>query len=479
LAVHRTILIVDVERFSATSRTDHHRVAIRAGLYRTLITALSAIAVPWTGCDHEDRGDGVLVIISPMIPKSVLVDDLPKRLVAELTAHNVAHDEAERIRLRMALHAGEVRYDDHGVVGTSVNHTFRLLDAAIFKAAFAQTDGPLGVIASSWFFEEVVRHSEAATPSAYRRIHVIAKETDTTGWIYFSGSDAVEQQSVESATPKQLPPSDRHFVGRETELAGLDAFWNAHDTSTVAIAAIAGAGGVGKTTLAARWAHDIRRALYSLARAVARLKWFDEAENLIDQAAALADGVHAVYRNFGLELAYAKVFELENRHAEALHHAELAWKIAQNESSLHCRADALTALAWQRTGLGQPGEALPLAKQAVSLYREFDHEEGKACAQSALGAAYHRLGRYEDAIDCLAQALTIDRQLGAQYWEAHALNQIGDLQDLLGLRDSARASWQEAAMIFARLNHPEGAEVRTKLGLTRQPPDGVIDQVKH
>ena len=49
----------------------------------------------------------------------------------------------------MALHAGEVRYDEHGVTAAAVNLAFRLRDAAS-KAALASAPGVLAVIASSW-----------------------------------------------------------------------------------------------------------------------------------------------------------------------------------------------------------------------------------------------------------------------------------------------------------------------------------------
>lgn len=81
----------------------------------------------------------------------------------------------------MALHAGEVRYDEHGVTGASVNLAFRLLEAPPLRAALAGSPGVLAVIASSWFFDEVVRHSGAA--ARYRPVEVAVKETATTGWI--------------------------------------------------------------------------------------------------------------------------------------------------------------------------------------------------------------------------------------------------------------------------------------------------------
>jgi tetratricopeptide (TPR) repeat protein len=248
-AMHRTILVVDVERFGSPARTDRDRVAVRADLYRVLAAAMATASVDLADCDDQNCGDGILVVIPPTVPKSLLVDSLPGRLVAELHAHNETHDPARQIRLRLALHAGEVRYDDHGVVGTSINHAFRLLDAPAFKAAFARSAGPLGVIASAWFFEEVVRHGDAA---AYQRIRVTVKETDTTAWIHLPGGTTTLHVT------SQLPLTGRHFVGREDELDRLAEVLDQPDAPTVVITAIAGTAGIGKTTLATRWATNVR-----------------------------------------------------------------------------------------------------------------------------------------------------------------------------------------------------------------------------
>jgi len=58
-------------------------------------------------------------------------------------------------------------------------------------------------------------------------------------------------------TPHQLPPDVSHFTGRAVELDILDALL-AGVTRPVVISAIAGAGGVGKTSLAVHWAHRVR-----------------------------------------------------------------------------------------------------------------------------------------------------------------------------------------------------------------------------
>jgi class 3 adenylate cyclase len=114
LAVHRTIVVVDVEGFGDLLRTNAHQVTVRDGLYRVMREAFGQAGISWDDCGHEDRGDGVFVLVPAEVPKGLLVESLPPALAAGLRAHNEAHPGPERIRLRMALHAGEVRYDDHG-----------------------------------------------------------------------------------------------------------------------------------------------------------------------------------------------------------------------------------------------------------------------------------------------------------------------------------------------------------------------------
>jgi hypothetical protein len=182
LAVHRTIVAVDVEGFGDRHRTNSNQVAIRNGLYGAMREAFLQAGIPWNDRDHEDRGDGMFILVGSEVPKSLFVESLPSALASALRRHNGTHSGPEQIRLRMALHAGEVNYDQHGATAVSINLTFRLLEAAPVKGALADSSGVLAVIASSWFFEEVIRHN-AILAAAYAPVPVVVKETTTTGWI--------------------------------------------------------------------------------------------------------------------------------------------------------------------------------------------------------------------------------------------------------------------------------------------------------
>ncbi|MFD1044694.1 ATP-binding protein [Kibdelosporangium lantanae] len=219
---------------------------MRSGLYTVLAQALERIGIPWNICQHEDRGDGILVTIPPTVSKSVFVN-LPQVLVDGLRRHNEQHPAEEQIRLRVGLHAGELHYDDHGVVGRSVILAFRLLDSQVLRDA-VESAGLLAVIVSAWFYDEVIWHAQV---TGYQQVEVRAKEVRTTAWIWLPDSD-IQTRSVPAL--RQLPTSIRQLVGRELELGKLMEVLD----GTVIITAIDGSAGIGKTTLALYWAHRVK-----------------------------------------------------------------------------------------------------------------------------------------------------------------------------------------------------------------------------
>ncbi|MFD1049628.1 hypothetical protein ACFQ1S_30925, partial [Kibdelosporangium lantanae] len=176
-------MVVDVEGFGAKWRNNRHQVAIRAGLYRALRDAFEKADIDWSGIRHEDRGDGVLILAPPDLPKSLFAELLPGALVEALRDHNSRHPDEEHIRLRLALNAGDVTEDENGVSGTAVNLTFRLLETPQLKSALAESAGLLAVISSAYFYDDVMRHSPPVDLATFRRVHVEVKETVTEAWI--------------------------------------------------------------------------------------------------------------------------------------------------------------------------------------------------------------------------------------------------------------------------------------------------------
>lgn len=202
--VHRTIIVVDVERFGDHHRTNPQRLVVRDNLYRILETSLTKCDIDWSTCYREDRGDGILILIPPDVAKSVLIEHLPNHLMRLLDEYNAEHVGGERIRLRMAMHAGEIHYDAYGVVSEAVNHCYRIIDAPDLKAALANSKANLTVVTSDWFFKEVVRHCTPDPWKAYRPIKVVIKETDTTAWMATPG----QATAADTASSRKLAHSD-------------------------------------------------------------------------------------------------------------------------------------------------------------------------------------------------------------------------------------------------------------------------------
>ncbi|MEV0679351.1 tetratricopeptide repeat protein [Actinosynnema sp. NPDC050436] len=281
-AVHRTIVVVDVEGFGHPRRTLPHQVGTRAGLYRVVDAAFRAAGVPWEACYHEDRGDSVFVLVPPDYLKAPLVEVLPGALAEALRGHNDTSPAAQRTRLRVAVHAGEVAFDRHGTTSTALTTAFRLLDAPALRTALAGSPGLVGLIVSRWVFDEVVRHSAVLDPGTFRPVPLRVKEVRDLAWIAlpdhpYPADPAVLDRPVpdepapddeagrtgrapaaDVVTPRQLPGPPAHFVGRERHLADLDRALPRPDDGTcqaVPITALSGVGGIGKTWLALHWAH--------------------------------------------------------------------------------------------------------------------------------------------------------------------------------------------------------------------------------
>lgn len=202
-AAHRTIFLLDVEGFGAHSRTNKNQLAVRHGLRQAWQQAFGKAGIAWENCAVEDRGDGVFLLAPAEIPKASFVDAVPAYLAAALREHNAVHPKEERIRLRMALHAGEVELDDTGSTGAAIMHAFRLLDSRVLKEALARSSGVLALITSEWFYHEVVKQSSVVDPAAFREIRVSVKETNATAWITLPGHIA----SARNLAPWSLSPS--------------------------------------------------------------------------------------------------------------------------------------------------------------------------------------------------------------------------------------------------------------------------------
>jgi hypothetical protein len=181
--LYRTIVGFDIAGFG--QRDQHTQNYVRTAMYALLHRAFVEASVPWPELPwREDRGDGALMIVSADATHQV-IDQLVQTLYAGLRRHNMLSSEAAQITLRMAVHAGWVRRDEHGLTGEAIVRLYRLLDAPAFKEVVRSQRAVLGLVVSQYVYHNVVRHSLGfVDPDSFRKLHIVNKETTVDAWVH-------------------------------------------------------------------------------------------------------------------------------------------------------------------------------------------------------------------------------------------------------------------------------------------------------
>ncbi|MFC4501396.1 MULTISPECIES: hypothetical protein [Streptomyces] len=149
------IVILDIESFGR--RTDPDQTWLRERLRTVVARALDAAGIERP--PMEDRGDAVVLLLPGAVPKTVLLGGFVRALEHELREHAYDHTGDRTMRLRVALHAGEVGRDATGWVGADLNTAFRIADMEPLRRALAEAPGAvLSLAVSHVLHQGVVRH---------------------------------------------------------------------------------------------------------------------------------------------------------------------------------------------------------------------------------------------------------------------------------------------------------------------------------
>ncbi|XVQ13273.1 hypothetical protein ACQP1W_12245 [Spirillospora sp. CA-255316] len=191
-------MAVDMNGFGDPRRTAEDQAYLRRSLYGLLAGAFEGAGVPWDAVVHEDRGDGVLVVAPSTIPTGLFVDEVFTGLGILLRRHNRWSSDLVKIKLRMALHAGHVHFDEHGMAGHALVHLFRLLEAPGFKSVFGASAAELGLSVSGYLYDEVVRDGRGGIePDAFVPLPVQHKETSAGSWVHMRPGPVVDVSFTE------------------------------------------------------------------------------------------------------------------------------------------------------------------------------------------------------------------------------------------------------------------------------------------
>jgi tetratricopeptide (TPR) repeat protein len=269
--VHRTILALDIEGSTRPERRDSDRLRMRAALYHLLEQALDRARIEREDYQCTDQGDGILVLVSPEVPKTRVLPWLILRLAAGLNRYNRTTTPRCGLRLRAVLHAGEVASDAHGHASKDLNLTFRLLDSDALRSPLADGSVSLVLLVSQSIYNDIVQQGyHDIDAEAFSPVHIVAKDTHALAWLYLpgrhnnvdggerpAGHDVVVTPPSALPVPHELPAAVANFTGREVELDRLLATLTREAAVSPTVVAIHGVGGVGKSALAVHAAHRL------------------------------------------------------------------------------------------------------------------------------------------------------------------------------------------------------------------------------
>jgi hypothetical protein len=167
--VHRGIVAVAIEDPATAARglrTNTGRDEFRGQTRRLLTAALESAGI--RPAHHEllgslvaGREDGVVALIRP-------VDEVPKTLllgtVVPALSHLVVKANQERpphrppLRLRVAVHSGEVHRDGPDVFGEALDIAFRLVESPRVRDFAQAVDDPVTLVITEEMYWSIVRH---------------------------------------------------------------------------------------------------------------------------------------------------------------------------------------------------------------------------------------------------------------------------------------------------------------------------------
>ncbi|MGD3107704.1 BTAD domain-containing putative transcriptional regulator [Streptomyces sp. YGL11-2] len=193
----------------------------------------------------------------------------------------------------------------------------------------------------------------------------------------------------------------------------------------------------------------------------------------------------------------------QQRYDDAEAYLAQALSAFRDDSNEQSEASALCNLSRVHLNTGRIDSAIRLAEEGIAIYRQLGAQRRLANGMYALGLAFARAQRLDEAKEQLTkalaifqdsrqrfwagmthfrlaeislsdacptqaaasaeQALTALRGVGGEWWRANVLTLLGRILNELGHIRRARACWQDALVIYERLGVPATAEVRALL----------------
>lgn len=182
-----TTFTTDIAGFGDLDNPD--QMIVRRETHAAVVDAFSTGGL-WEKCEHEDRGDGNLIIVPAEIPKTVILGPILDTLSQNISAVS-GIIPGWPLQLRIAAHPGEIHHDGVGFVSTDVNHCFRLLNSHPLREAVAGSSASVACLISDPLYQSIGRHRyPELIGRGFHQVIVREKETTAAAWLHIPGDNA-------------------------------------------------------------------------------------------------------------------------------------------------------------------------------------------------------------------------------------------------------------------------------------------------
>ncbi|MGM1065344.1 hypothetical protein [Saccharothrix sp. Mg75] len=147
---------MDIAGSSAEGRRVGHRFHAVHSLRGIVDGALDEAGIAPEHCDFRDRGDGYHILVDGTVPKARLARRFVSELVDGLLEHNERSNEQSSLRLRVALHYGEVTPAGTTEVSKAMEHATRIQDARHVRERLRESGAVLALVVSADFHDNIV-----------------------------------------------------------------------------------------------------------------------------------------------------------------------------------------------------------------------------------------------------------------------------------------------------------------------------------
>ncbi|EXG82104.1 AfsR/SARP family transcriptional regulator [Cryptosporangium arvum] len=186
------------------------------------------------------------------------------------------------------------------------------------------------------------------------------------------------------------------------------------------------------------------RLLRSLSGALFMLRDLDEAMTHLREARRIVESIGDDTQLAAVDLNSAYVQGAQRRHADAIRHGEHALDTYRRTGDVRNQAAALRVIAANVAALGRRDEAVDLLRDALALSNADDDVRGAGHGLDLLGKTYRQVGDRRNAVVHWHRAAESYRRAGTPAARAAVLLAIGDLHHQTGDRNAGRAAWIEA-----------------------------------